>query len=105
MILLVKSSSTIIFLELTPSNWTHKPQGQLDSFVQQFNSQTKEDRVAQTGGPGFPRQAKVVGLDPFRHLGRNDRIKVKDIHTGEVQDGVKFKNAEKRLRIGDLELL
>lgn len=49
--------------------------------------------------------AKVIGLDPFRHLGRNDRIKVRDMKTGDIQESVKFKLVEARLRNGELELM
>jgi hypothetical protein len=76
---------------------------QIDQFVDRFNSQSFEDREAQTSRPRP--QAKVIGLDPFRHFGRNDRITVRDTTTGEVQEKVKFKVVEARLRDGGLELV
>lgn len=80
-------------------------ESQIGEFISRFNSQSFEEREAQTGGPGAFREAKVVGLDPFRNLGRNDRIKVRNTQTGEVQENIKFKNVEKGLRSGELELV
>lgn len=76
-------------------------QSQLDAFVQNFNNLPFEERVAQTGGPA---DAKIVGLDPFRNLGRNDRINVRNTTTGEVTEKIKFKQVEKLLRSGVLEI-
>lgn len=80
-------------------------EGQIGDFISRFNSQSFEEREAQTGGPGAFREAKIIGLDPFRNLGRNDRIIVRNTQTGEVQENVKFKNVEKELRSGELELV
>jgi hypothetical protein len=49
--------------------------------------------------------AKVIGLDPFRNIGRNDRINVRNTSTGEVIEKIKFKQVEARLRSGELELI
>ncbi len=78
-----------------------------DFFAEEDDWEDEEDFTdfLSAGKPKLPTEAKVIGLDPFRHLGRNDRIRVRDTKTGVIQENVKFKLVEARLRKGELELL
>ena len=75
---------------------------QSDAYLKRMN-----ERLQGLPSSPTPRKppAKVVGLDPFRKLGRNDKVTVRDTRTGEVTEGVKFKKVEGDLRAGKLELI
>ncbi|MEO0733642.1 MAG: hypothetical protein AAFZ52_12470 [Bacteroidota bacterium] len=74
----------------------------LGDLMNRFNNLSFEERSRIVDGPS---PAKVIPMDPFRHLGRNDRVNVRDTATGEVREKIKFKLVEKGLRSGALELL
>ncbi|MEM8527276.1 MAG: hypothetical protein AAGG68_21725 [Bacteroidota bacterium] len=74
-------------------------QQSLDQYMYDYNSNLRSSNSFPTHSP-----PKLAQPDPFKHLGRNDKINVQ-YQDGTTKTSIKFKKVEKDLRAGKCSIL